>query len=596
MSAHSTATGEPAAEPLLEARNLQVHYPIRKGILRRTVGHVKAVDGIDLSLSAGRTLGVVGESGCGKTTLGQALLRLISSTGSIRFEGQAIDTLGWSELRPLRSKMQFVFQDPYGALSPRLSVFGIVAEGLLLNRMVSTADEARERVAIALGEVGLPADVMDRYPHEFSGGQRQRISIARALALTPSVLVLDEPTSALDLSVQAQIVNLLNALQARHRLAYLFISHDLRVVRAMADDLLVMRSGLAVERGHGRSGVPPPRHRLHETAAASRAAGAVGGECRMTRAIPVAYFSVDDPVGPWRDLCRALDLPVQLREWPAEIEDPAAIEAAFVWHAPPAMWADLPNLRFVQTIGTGVDHLLAHPPPASVTLARTVDPTLTEQMVEYAVLAVLACHRSLHHHLRNQGQGVWGTPPVRRHRRHAGRRHGNRRDRRGHPSSGSGHSSFRCAPGRAPDGRASTAWTGSGGRTSSRHSWPAPAFSCPCCRRPPPRMGCSTASGCVSYRAAPTSSISGAAAPSSSGTLTRAWHSGHLASCFLDVFAEEPLSPASPFWQHPQVIVTPHAAGVNFATPYAARLLADNLERVLAGQPPQHGISSARGY
>ena len=243
------ATAEPAGKPLLEARNLQVHYPIRKGILRRTVGHVKAVDGIDLSLTAGRTLGVVGESGCGKTTLGQALLRLIASTGSIRFEGQAIDTLGWNELRPLRSKMQFVFQDPYGALSPRLSVFGIVAEGLLLNRMVTSTDEARERVTTALGEVGLPADVMDRYPHEFSGGQRQRISIARALALTPSVLVLDEPTSALDLSVQAQIVNLLNALQARHRLAYLFISHDLRVVRAMADDLLVMRSGLAVERG-----------------------------------------------------------------------------------------------------------------------------------------------------------------------------------------------------------------------------------------------------------------------------------------------------------------------------------------------------------
>lgn len=237
------------SEPLLEVRELRVHYPIRKGILRRTVGHVKAVDGIDLSLTPGRTLGVVGESGCGKTTLGQAVLRLISSEGSIRFDGKAIDDLGWAELRPLRSRMQFVFQDPYGSLSPRLSVFGIVAEGLVLNRIVETVDEARQRVASALAEVGLPADVMDRYPHEFSGGQRQRISIARALALTPRVLVLDEPTSALDLSVQAQIVDLLNALQARHRLAYLFISHDLRVVRAMADELLVMRAGLAIERG-----------------------------------------------------------------------------------------------------------------------------------------------------------------------------------------------------------------------------------------------------------------------------------------------------------------------------------------------------------
>ena len=237
------------SEPLLEVRELRVHYPIRKGILRRTVGHVKAVDGIDLSLTPGRTLGVVGESGCGKTTLGQAVLRLISSEGSIRFDGKAIDDLGWAELRPLRSRMQFVFQDPYGSLSPRLSVFGIVAEGLFLNRIVETADEARQQVASALAEVGLPADVMDRYPHEFSGGQRQRISIARALALTPRVLVLDEPTSALDLSVQAQIVSLLNALQARHRLAYLFISHDLRVVRAMADELLVMRAGVAIERG-----------------------------------------------------------------------------------------------------------------------------------------------------------------------------------------------------------------------------------------------------------------------------------------------------------------------------------------------------------
>ncbi len=238
-----------APDPILEARDLKVHYPVRKGILRRTVGQVKAVDGVDVALHPGRTLGVVGESGCGKTTLGQALLRLVASSGSISFEGQPIDGLGWSELRPLRPKMQFVFQDPYGALSPRLSVFGIVAEGLFLNRVVATKDEARERVATALDEVGLTPNVMDRYPHEFSGGQRQRISIARALALTPKVMVLDEPTSALDLSVQAQIVDLLNALQARHGLAYLFISHDLRVIRAMADEILVMQDGTVVERG-----------------------------------------------------------------------------------------------------------------------------------------------------------------------------------------------------------------------------------------------------------------------------------------------------------------------------------------------------------
>ncbi len=241
---------DPAATaPLLDVRGVRVHYPVRKGILRRIAGHVKAVDGVDLSLRPGRTLGVVGESGCGKTTLGQAVLRLISSTGSIRFEGRAIDRLGWRDLRPLRARMQFVFQDPYGSLAPRLSVFDIVAEGLVLHRRVRTAGEARQRVADTLQEVGLSAAVMDRYPHEFSGGQRQRISIARALVLAPRVLVLDEPTSALDLSVQAQIVNLLHALQARHRLAYLFISHDLRIIRAMADELLVMQAGVVVERG-----------------------------------------------------------------------------------------------------------------------------------------------------------------------------------------------------------------------------------------------------------------------------------------------------------------------------------------------------------
>ena len=236
-----------ARAPVLDVQDLRVHFPVRRGLLRRTVSHIKAVDGVSFTLDAGRTLGVVGESGCGKTTLGQAVLRLIASSGSIRFNGEAIDGLGWHDLRVHRSQMQFVFQDPFGSLSPRLSVFGIIAEGLFVNRLAKSVPEARTRVAATLAEVGIEADAMDRYPHEFSGGQRQRISIARALVLTPKVLVLDEPTSALDLSVQAQIVTLLNTLQTRHQLAYLFISHDLRVVRAMADEVLVMQNGRAVE-------------------------------------------------------------------------------------------------------------------------------------------------------------------------------------------------------------------------------------------------------------------------------------------------------------------------------------------------------------
>ena len=237
------------AEPILQAEDVKVHFPIHAGLLRQQVGAVKAVDGVDFVLRAGQTLGVVGESGSGKTTLGLAVLRLISSEGRIAFLGKPIEALGFSAMRPLRRDMQIVFQDPYGSLSPRMTVGDIVGEGLSVQRDRLPAAERRDIVAAAIAETGLDPATMDRYPHEFSGGQRQRIAIARAIVLEPRFVVLDEPTSALDMSVQAQIVDLLRALQARRGLAYLFISHDLRVVRALASDVLVMRSGVVVERG-----------------------------------------------------------------------------------------------------------------------------------------------------------------------------------------------------------------------------------------------------------------------------------------------------------------------------------------------------------
>jgi len=237
------------APVVMATDDLKVWFPIRAGLMRRTVGHVKAVDGISLELKAGHTLGIVGESGSGKTTLGQALLRLTSSTGAIRFDGREIDHLHSRDLRPLRRKMQVVFQDPFGSLSPRMSVGDIVAEGLDVHGLAPAKDERRALIADALSEVGLEPHMMDRYPHEFSGGQRQRIAIARAMILKPEFVMLDEPTSALDMSVQAQIVDLLRDLQARHGLAYLFISHDLKVVRALADDVIVMKDGHVVEAG-----------------------------------------------------------------------------------------------------------------------------------------------------------------------------------------------------------------------------------------------------------------------------------------------------------------------------------------------------------
>jgi microcin C transport system ATP-binding protein len=251
---------EADAPVVMTARHLKVHFPIQRGLLRRTVGYVKAVDGVDVAIRRGQTVGVVGESGSGKTTLGLALLRLIRSEGGIRFRDQ--DIQGWASrrLRPLRRHMQIVFQDPFGSLSPRMSVGQIVEEGLKLHRIGDGRADRRRLVAKALEEVGLDPDSQDRYPHEFSGGQRQRISIARAIALEPSFVVLDEPTSALDMSVQAQIVDLLRDLQTRRGLAYMFISHDLRVVRALSDQVIVMRDGQVVEHGPAEEIFERPRH------------------------------------------------------------------------------------------------------------------------------------------------------------------------------------------------------------------------------------------------------------------------------------------------------------------------------------------------
>ncbi len=253
------APSRPGAPLVMEARDLKVWFPIKRGLLRRIAGYVKAVDGVTVAVREGQTLGVVGESGCGKTSLALALLRLERSTGEIVFRGQ--DIQGWqsSRMRPLRREMQIVFQDPFASLSPRMSVGQIVVEGLDVHGLAREPAERRALIDRALTEVGLDTADRDRYPHEFSGGQRQRIAIARAMILKPKLVVLDEPTSALDMSVQAQIVDLLRDLQQRHNLAYLFISHDLRVVRALADDILVMRAGRVVEHGTADSIFAQPR-------------------------------------------------------------------------------------------------------------------------------------------------------------------------------------------------------------------------------------------------------------------------------------------------------------------------------------------------
>ena len=243
------AAVRPNARQVVSTEDFKVWFPIKAGILKRTVDHVRAVDGVSLSVRQGETVGVVGESGSGKTSLALGILRLISSRGPVVFSGRDIQKLRSKQLRPLRREMQIVFQDPFGSLSPRLSVGEIVGEGLGIHG-IGADDKEREAMIIgALREVGLDPESRHRYPHEFSGGQRQRVSIARAMVLKPRFLVLDEPTSALDMSVQAQIVDLLRKLQRDHDLAYLFISHDLKVVRAMSHHVIVMRNGVAVEQG-----------------------------------------------------------------------------------------------------------------------------------------------------------------------------------------------------------------------------------------------------------------------------------------------------------------------------------------------------------
>lgn len=240
---------KPIAHEVMRAEDIRVWFPIKRGVIKHTVGHIKAVDGISMTLLEGQTIGVVGESGSGKSTLGRAILRLESSKGDIDFMGHNVQKYGWKAMRPLRREMQIVFQDPFGSMSPRMSVFQVIEEGLLVHKLGETYDARRKLVAEVLEEVELDPSTMDRYPHEFSGGQRQRVCVARALVLRPRLIVLDEPTSALDMSVQAQIVELLRDLQVSHKLSYIFISHDLKVVRALAHDIIVIRQGEVVEAG-----------------------------------------------------------------------------------------------------------------------------------------------------------------------------------------------------------------------------------------------------------------------------------------------------------------------------------------------------------
>jgi microcin C transport system ATP-binding protein len=258
LSERSISTGR-EKRVVIQAENVKVHFPIQRGVFRTTRGYIKAVDGISLSIGEGQTVGLVGESGSGKTTLGLALLRLVTSTGSIRFMGKELQGVNSKGLRPIRNQMQVIFQDPFGSLNPRLTVSQIVGEGLRVHFRTSTQQEREQAVIKALEEVDVDPSWRDRYPHEFSGGQRQRISIARALVLKPRFLILDEPTSSIDVSVQKQIIQLLKELQRRYNLAYLFISHDLKVVRSISHEIVVMRDGTVVERGDPESIFETPK-------------------------------------------------------------------------------------------------------------------------------------------------------------------------------------------------------------------------------------------------------------------------------------------------------------------------------------------------
>ena len=302
----------PAGQPFLAIDQLRVYFPIRKGLFKRTVGQVRAVDGVSLDLARGRTLALVGESGCGKTTAGKALLRLLPATGSVQLEGRELLQLSPRAFKPLRRRLQMVFQDPFASLNPRLTVGEIIAEGMAALKVAPSKEEEAKVIATLLGQVGLPADAAGRYPHEFSGGQRQRIAIARALAVQPELLVCDEPTSALDVSVQAQILNLLRRLQEQLGLAYLFITHNFAVVEYLAHDVAVMYLGRIVEQGPVETVLRRPSHPYTQALLSAVPEPRVAGQRQMIRLTGETPSPANPPAGchfhprcprAW-DLCR----------------------------------------------------------------------------------------------------------------------------------------------------------------------------------------------------------------------------------------------------------------------------------------------------